>query len=167
MKKQEGSCREVDNVYKTIEMLYTVVQYANVAFFSGDLPLAYKVLQNSLRLFTRLENTKAIAVACNNIGNTMLTVYRTMKANKEDEWNGMSKEMVIEKGMVCFAKSIKLGEEAYGKMIMTFNETSDVVVSILFMLLQTSFTTSKGGQRSVLSLCSILRTDTSIEQYFY
>jgi hypothetical protein len=45
LKKHKGSCREVSNVYKTIEMLFTVVQYANIAFFSGDLALAYKVLQ--------------------------------------------------------------------------------------------------------------------------
>lgn len=120
LKRHRVSCREVDNVYKTIEMLYTVVQYANVAFFSGDLSLAFKVLRDALRLFTRLENNKAIAVACNNLGNTMLTVYRTMKATDEKEMCGMTIELVIEKGMTYFAQSIKLGEEAYGKRCCSF-----------------------------------------------
>eukprot|EP00579_Thalassiosira_antarctica_P027850 CAMPEP_0202028820 /NCGR_PEP_ID=MMETSP0905-20130828/63648_1 /ASSEMBLY_ACC=CAM_ASM_000554 /TAXON_ID=420261 /ORGANISM="Thalassiosira antarctica, Strain CCMP982" /LENGTH=186 /DNA_ID=CAMNT_0048592543 /DNA_START=3626 /DNA_END=4183 /DNA_ORIENTATION=- len=50
----KGSCCEVDSVYKTMEMLYKVVQFANSAFFSGDLEVAYQVLRDSLRLFTRL-----------------------------------------------------------------------------------------------------------------
>jgi hypothetical protein len=52
LKKHKGSCREVSNVYKTIEMLFTVVQYANIAFFSGDLALAYKVLQVRTRIIS-------------------------------------------------------------------------------------------------------------------
>lgn len=124
MKKHRGSCREVTNVYKTIEMLYTVVQYANVAFFSGDLALATRVLVDALRLFTRLENEKAIAVACNNLGNTMLTVYRTMDATGKEEYCGMSKDTVIEKGMAYFAQSIKLGETAYGKFLLHIFTTS-------------------------------------------
>lgn len=124
MKKHKGSCREVGNVYKTVEMLYTVVQYANVAFFSGDLALATRVLRDALRLFTRLENDKAIAIACNNLGNTMLTIYRTMDTTGDKEFCGMSKETVIEKGMAYFAQSIKLGETAYGELSHLFSNST-------------------------------------------
>ena len=113
LSEYNGSCKEVDTVYKTTEMLYKVVQFANVAFFSGDLELAYKVLRDALRLFTRLDNSKAIAVASNNLGNTMLTMYRTMTDSEEDKMCGMSKQQVIEKGTAFFSQSIKLGESAY------------------------------------------------------
>jgi len=109
----KGSCREVDSVYKTMEMLYKVVQFANAAFFIGDLDVAYQVLRDALRLFTRLNNKKAIAVASNNLGNTMLTIYRTMKASKSEEMCGLSKDNVIAKGKAYFMLSIKLGETAY------------------------------------------------------
>ena len=113
LSEYSGSCKEIDTVYKTTEMLYKVVQFANVAFFSGNLEVAYQVLRDALRLFTRLDNSKAIAVASNNLGNTMLTIYRTMTDNEEDKMCGMSKQQVIEKGTAFFSQSIKLGEYAY------------------------------------------------------
>ena len=113
LSEYSGSCKEVDTVYKTTEMLYKVVQFANVAFFSGNLEVAYQVLRDALRLFTRLDNSKAIAVASNNLGNTMLTMYRTMTDSAEDKMCGMSIHQVIEKGTAFFSQSIKLGEEAY------------------------------------------------------
>ena len=111
--EHRGSCREIDSVYKTMGMLYKVVRFANTAFFSGDLEKAYTVLKDSLKLFTRLHNEKAIAVASNNLGNTMLTIYRTMTASGEDQMCGLSKNDVIAKGTAYFAHAIKLGEEAY------------------------------------------------------
>lgn len=109
----EGSCREVDSVYETMEMLYKVVRFANSAFFSGDLEKAYQVLKDSLKLFTRLRNSKAIAVASNNLGNTMLTLYRSMAVSGQEEMCGLSKKEVVAKGTAYFAHAIKLGEEAY------------------------------------------------------
>ncbi|KAL7532352.1 hypothetical protein ACHAXR_004576 [Thalassiosira sp. AJA248-18] len=109
----KGSCREVECVYKTMEFLYKVVQFANSAFFSGDLEVAFQVFKDSLRLFTRLDNKKAVAVASNNLGNTMLTIYRTMKTNDDGDMCGLSKTEVIEKGTAYYAHSIKLGEDSY------------------------------------------------------
>ena len=113
----KGSCRESTSVIYTTEMLYKVVRFANMAFFSGDLEVAYNVFRDALRLFTRLDNSKAIAVASNNLGNCCLTIYRTMMANggSDEEMCGMSKKVVVQKGTAFFAQSIKLGEEAYDK----------------------------------------------------
>lgn len=108
-----GSCVEIDTMYKTIEMLYRVVEFANYAFFSGEVEVAYKVLGDALRLFTRLDNKKAIAVASNNLGNAMLTVYRTMKTTGNEEMCGLSKIDVIAKGTAYFSHSIELGEKIY------------------------------------------------------
>jgi len=113
LSEYKGSCREVDSVYQTMEMLYTVVRFANSTFFAGDLEKAYTILKDSLKLFIRLGNSKAIAVASNNLGNTMLTIYRTMTASGEEEMCGLSKKEVVAKGTAYFAHAIKLGEEAY------------------------------------------------------
>jgi len=117
----EDSCREVDNVYKTMETLYKVIIFANIAFFSGDLSMAYKVLKDALRVFNKLDNKKAVAVASNNLGNTMLTIYRTIvaEADKNDPFSrpemmfGLTRQQVIAKGAAYYAHSIKLGEQAY------------------------------------------------------
>mmetsp|Transcript_18225 Transcript_18225/g.39386 ORF Transcript_18225/g.39386 Transcript_18225/m.39386 type:complete len:1769 (-) Transcript_18225:63-5369(-) len=129
----KGSCREVDSVYKTMEMLYKVVQYANAAFFSGDLQVAYHVLRDALRLFTRLDNKKAIAVTRNNLGNTMLTIYRTMKASGCEEMCGMSKKEVIEKGTAYYAHSIKLGEAAYDQFYNDAGWSEECLVFMQFL----------------------------------
>ena len=126
----KGSCCEVDSVYKTMEMLYKVVQFANSAFFSGDLEVAYQVLRDAVRLFTRLDNKKAIAVPSNNLGNTMLTIYRTMKATRCEEMCGLSKRDVIAKGTAYFAHSIKLGEAAYDQF---YNEQGWSEECLVFM----------------------------------
>lgn len=92
-----------------------VVHFANAAFFSGELGVAHKVLKDALRLFIRLDNKKAIAVASNNLGITMLAVYRTMKTGGYEQMCGLSMSEVIDKGTAYFSHSIKLGEEAYDK----------------------------------------------------
>ena len=113
LSEHKGSCREVDSVYETMEMLYKVVRFANNAFFAGDLEKAYGVLKDSLKLFIRLNNKKAIAVASNNLGNTMLTMYRTMVISGDETMCGLSKKDVVAKGTAYHAHAIKLGEEAY------------------------------------------------------
>jgi len=128
-----GSCREVDSVYKTMEMLYKVVQFANVAFFVGDLDVAYRVLKDALRLFTRLNNKKAIAVASNNLGNTMLTIYRTMKSSQSETMCGLSKVDAIAKGSAYFALSIKLGEEAYDEFYNKQGWSEECLVFMQFL----------------------------------
>ena len=113
LSEHKGSCREVDSVYETMEMLYKVVRFANNAFFAGDLEKAYGVLKDSLKLFIRLNNKKAIAVASNNLGNTMLTMYRTMVVSGDKTMCGLEKKDIVAKGTAYHAHAIKLGEEAY------------------------------------------------------
>ena len=113
LSEHKGSCRKVDSVYETMEMLYKVVRFANNAFFAGDLEKAYDVLKDSLKLFIRLNNKKAIAVASNNLGNTMFTMYRTMTISGDETMCGLSKKDIVAKGTAYHAHAIKLGEEAY------------------------------------------------------
>ncbi|CAB9499287.1 expressed unknown protein [Seminavis robusta] len=104
---------EVLHVRLTMERLYKIIQCANAAYFAGETDLAYEVFTDALQLFTRLDNKKAMGVASNNLGNTMLTVFRTMEATGASTSLGMTKRQIIGKGMSYFHQAIQLGEQSY------------------------------------------------------
>jgi len=105
--------REVEAFSKTLEVLYRMVRSANFAFFVGELDFAHRVLVDSLRLFRRLDNKKAIGIASNNIGNILLGIYREMKASKLDRLYGLTTSEVVAQGIAHFHNAIQLGEKAY------------------------------------------------------
>ncbi|KAI2498817.1 hypothetical protein MHU86_15670 [Fragilaria crotonensis] len=107
-----GGSTEVTKVNDAIERLHTVLPVANIAFFSGDLKTAYETLRSALDLFTKLRNEKAIGVANNNLGNTMLSMYRTMKATKTSDICGFSRSEVISLGAHYFKCAVDQGENA-------------------------------------------------------
>lgn len=111
-----GRSSEVTKIHDTFERTYMVIRLANVAFFSGDLGKAYETLQNALALFTKLNNEKAIGIANNNLGNTMLSMYRTMKKTTAIEICGLTQVEVIANGVSYFKSSIDRGEDALAKI---------------------------------------------------
>lgn len=97
----------------TLEALYRIVKFANSAFFAGELGSAYYVLIDVLRLFRRLDNKKAIGIASNNLGNTLLSIYREMKQLKVNELYGLTMDDVISQGIAHFHTAITVGEKTY------------------------------------------------------
>jgi len=69
-----GGSREVHRVYNTFAKLYKVVRVSNTAFFSGNLKWAYHFVQDALQLFRKVHDEKAVAIACNNLGNTLFAM---------------------------------------------------------------------------------------------
>ena len=67
-----GGSREVHQVHASFAKLYKTVRMSNWAFFAGDLSRAYRFACGALRLFRKIGDEKAIAIACNNMGNTLL-----------------------------------------------------------------------------------------------
>jgi hypothetical protein len=67
-----GGSREVHRVYASFAKLYKTVRMSNSAFFVGDLSLAHRMGLDALRLFRKIGDQKAIAISCNNMGNTLL-----------------------------------------------------------------------------------------------
>lgn len=104
---------DVDSVYAAVETLFQIMSSANDAFYAGNLASAHNILKDSLRLFTRLKNKKAMAVASNNLGILCLTIYRTMIANKEESFEDMSLTDIACEGSDYCTVAIKLGEEQY------------------------------------------------------
>lgn len=83
----EGS-REVHRVYNTFAKLYRVVRISNSAFFSHKFKSSYRIIGNALELFRKVDDRKAIGVACNNLGNTIFAVYYDSKEEALDGWCG-------------------------------------------------------------------------------
>lgn len=69
-----GGSREVNQVYTSFSKLYKIVRMSNSSFFSGDFKWAHHIAKDALHLFQKIGDQKAVAIACNNIGNTMLAL---------------------------------------------------------------------------------------------
>ena len=61
-----GSC-EIYDVYESLEQLCKIVRFSNAAFFKGDRTRSYRVMEDALALFEKMENQKALGVANNNV----------------------------------------------------------------------------------------------------
>jgi hypothetical protein len=109
--------QEIRNVSDTVTVLYRIVRTANDFFFRGELEKAYVVLVDALRLFRRLGNKKAVAVVSNNLGNTLLAIYREMKMMENDRFCGLNKQEIISQATGHFHEAITLGESAYDEFM--------------------------------------------------
>lgn len=69
-----GGSREVNQVYNSFAKLNKIVTISNSAFFSGNLKWAYHFLSDALNLFRKINDQKAIAIASNNLGNTLFVM---------------------------------------------------------------------------------------------
>lgn len=99
----EGGSREVTQVYNSFAKLYKIVRVSNSSFFSGELKWAYHIGNDAKKLFQRVNDEKAVAIACNNIGNTLL-------AMSLDDRNTGSCNMVD--GMCCIKAALQNFNEA-------------------------------------------------------
>lgn len=70
----KGGSREANQVYTSFAKLYKIVRMSNASFFSGDLKWAHHIANDALKLFRKIGDQKAVAIACNNIGNTILAL---------------------------------------------------------------------------------------------
>ena len=77
----EGGSAEVNQVYNSFAKLFKIVRVSNSAFFSGNLSWAHHFVNNALHLFRKVDDKKAIGIACNNLGNTMLAIYCEKSTN--------------------------------------------------------------------------------------
>lgn len=70
----QGGSREVNQVYASLAKLHKIVRFSNMAFFSGKMKSAYRLLVDALSLFRRADDQKATGIASNNLGNTLLAI---------------------------------------------------------------------------------------------
>ena len=106
--------RELLNVANSMETLFEVVRFANMAFYAGKLEVAYRVLRDALRIFRGVENKKAVGVACNNLGNILLAMFLDIKQEEDrSDKCGLTRKEIITQGTAYYHEAIKLGEAAY------------------------------------------------------
>jgi hypothetical protein len=113
-----GGSREVNQVYNSFAKLYKVVRFSNMAFFSGNMFLANKFLKDALKLFRNVDDKKAIAIAANNLGSTLLSIYHAKAApNKCCMLDGKCIRCVVQE---CYNEAIDLGTEEYERSLAEF-----------------------------------------------
>ena len=107
----EGGSREANQVYNSFSRLFKIMRFSNSAFFSGNLMWAHKFLSDAYHLFERVGDDKALAVAANNLGNTLLSIFRD-KASKGrcHQINGVCVRCTAQQ---CYDKAVELGVEEY------------------------------------------------------
>jgi len=69
-----GGSREVNQVYTSFAKLYKIVRVSNSAFFSKNLSLARHLTRDALKLFSKINDRKAIAIASSNLGSTLFAM---------------------------------------------------------------------------------------------
>jgi len=99
-----GGSREVHQVYTSFAKLYKTIRMSNSAFFFGDLLRAHRIALDAFCLFQKIGDQKAIAIACNNMGNTLLALM------VESRKAGMC--MNIDDGNCCTSAAINYYTEA-------------------------------------------------------
>jgi len=108
----KGGSREVHRVYNTFAKLYMVVRISNTAFFSGNLKWAYHFLEDALQLFRKVNDQKAVGIACNNLGNTLFAVY--YEAITEDiGLNESGEESLIPMALRHYGEAIELSQQEF------------------------------------------------------
>ncbi len=107
----EGGSREVTQVYTSFAKLYKIVRMSNASFFSGDFKWAHHIASDALKLFRKIGDQKAVAIACNNIGNTLLalSVQRREKGMcmKEEE------KCRVNEALRYFDEAIEIGTKEF------------------------------------------------------
>jgi hypothetical protein len=78
----KGGCKEVQDVYSTFAKLNKIVRVSNNSFFSGNLDMAHHFISDALTLFRHVDDKKAIAVACNNLANTLFALQHDQRLEK-------------------------------------------------------------------------------------
>jgi len=105
----KGGSREINRVTNSFSKLFKVVRVSNTAFFSGNLKWAYHFVRDALELFRKVEDQKAIAVACGNLGNILVALY----LDSGELTTADSDDNLISVALQHYAESIELGEREF------------------------------------------------------
>jgi hypothetical protein len=64
----------VQGVYNTFAKLNKIIKVSNTSFFCGHLDMAHHFVSDALILYRKINDRKAIGVACNNLANTLFAI---------------------------------------------------------------------------------------------
>ncbi|KAL7569171.1 hypothetical protein ACA910_016997 [Epithemia clementina (nom. ined.)] len=106
-----GGSREVHQVYNSFSKLYKIVRIANAAFFSGNLFWANQIINDAIQLFRKINDRKAIGIACNNLGN--ITLARILELGNQ---SGSSPDRgFVECAALHFDEAVEISQSEFEK----------------------------------------------------
>jgi hypothetical protein len=104
----QGGSREVHQVYSAFAKLIKVVRMSNISFFSGNLNWAHDFISDALQLFRKVDDQKAVGIACNNLGNTLYAIAH--EAGRDSEFASYSNDFSKhEMAMAHFNEAVEIG----------------------------------------------------------
>lgn len=107
----QGGSREVHRVYNSFAKLYKVVRISNTAFFSGNLKWAYHFVNDALLLFRKVDDQKAVGIACNNLGNTLFAIHYD---SKEDiSIHGCDEAGITDIALRHYDEAVEIAQHAF------------------------------------------------------
>lgn len=99
-----GGSREVNLCHAQFAKLIKVVRISNIAYYSGALQRSLEFISDALALFRRVNDEKAIGIACNNLGNTLFAMAK--EADSEDL-------SIFQTGMAHYNESIAISQRNF------------------------------------------------------
>jgi hypothetical protein len=124
--KLEGGSCEIYDVYESLEQLCKIVRFSNAAFL-GDRTRSYKVMEDALALFEKMENQKAVGVANNNVRVHQLALLNTCTISALIPFSGFPcmriqlGTMVLQEQMEKSSTTVR-SDEVYFSGMKYFNE---------------------------------------------
>jgi hypothetical protein len=108
-----GGSREVNQVYTSFAKLVKVVRVSNNAFFTRNLHWACHFVRDALKLFTKIDDCKAIAIASSNLGNTLLAINCGRPAESRCTCLMMNSSCVVNEAFLHFERAIRSGTQEF------------------------------------------------------
>jgi len=108
-----GGSRETARIYTTFAKLFKVVRVSNTAFFSGNLKWAYHFVKDALHLFRKVEDEKAVGIACNNLGNTLFAMYYDAYDESGFDINPSEEGGLVSVALKHYEEAIEIGQRQF------------------------------------------------------
>ncbi|CAB9519606.1 expressed unknown protein [Seminavis robusta] len=108
-----GGSREVNQVYTSFAKLYKIVRVSNGAFFSKNLHWACHFVRDALKLFTKIDDRKAIAIASGNLGSTLLAINCSRPREGRCSCLVVDSVCCVKEAFLHFERSVGSGTEDF------------------------------------------------------
>jgi len=109
----KGGSREIHQVHKSFSKLNKVVRMSNIAYFSGNLVLALEFVTDALKLYRKVEDRKAIGIACNNYGNTLYAMARAAVQSGDTKTTQADYVSLYKSAIEHYNESVNIGQEEF------------------------------------------------------
>lgn len=108
-----GGSREVNQVYTSFAKLYKIVRVSNSAFYMRNLRWACHFVRDALKLFTKIDDRKAIAIASSNLGSTLLAINSGLQCAGQCSCSMVDSVCCVKEAFLHFETAIRSGSEDF------------------------------------------------------